>query len=145
ESEQPVLRRQIRRQSVARFFATLAPTRIGMEACGASHHWARLLRSLGHEGMLIPPQYVKAYGQRGKNDKIASRIGAAAQWPDRRWPDPEGCEQLGDSLVECGHMSGLCVRSVDRWPRWGTRIGSQTPYVMSTHHWAPRVVPIRDQ
>jgi transposase len=70
ESEQPVLRRQLRRQSMARFFATLAPTRIGMEACGASHHWARLLRSLGHEVVLIPPQYVKAYVQRGKNDKI---------------------------------------------------------------------------
>jgi len=70
ENEQPVLRRQLRRQSVATFFAKLAPTRIGMEACGASHHWARLLRGLGHEVVLIPPQYVKAYVQRGKNDKI---------------------------------------------------------------------------
>jgi transposase len=70
ENEQPVLRRQVRRQDVAKFFAKLAPTRIGMEACGASHHWARLLRCLGHEVMLIPPQYVKAYVQRGKNDKI---------------------------------------------------------------------------
>ena len=70
ENEQPVLRRQLRRQSVATLFAKLAPTRIGMEACGASHHWARLLRSLGHEVVLIPPQYVKAYVQRGKNDKI---------------------------------------------------------------------------
>jgi transposase len=69
-SEQPVLCRQLRRQSVARFFAKLTPTRIGLEACGASHHWARLLRSLGHEVVLIPPQYVKAYVQRGKNDKI---------------------------------------------------------------------------
>ena len=31
-----------------------------------------------------------------------------------------------NSLVECSHMSGLVVRSYDRWPRWGTRIGSQT-------------------
>src|SRR5215472_6027282 len=59
ENERPVLRRQIRRQAVAKFFATLAPTRIGMEACGASHHWARVLRGLGHEVVLIPPQYVK--------------------------------------------------------------------------------------
>jgi transposase len=65
-----VLRRQIRRQEVAKFFAKLAPTRIGMEACGAPHHWARVLRELGHEVVLIPPQYVKAYVQRGKNDKI---------------------------------------------------------------------------
>jgi transposase len=35
ESEQPVLLRQIRPRSVARFFAKLAPTRIGSEACGA--------------------------------------------------------------------------------------------------------------
>jgi transposase len=70
ESEQPVLRRQIRRQDVVKFFVKLPPTRIGLEACGASHHWARVLRSLGHEVVLIPPQYVKAYVQRGKNDRI---------------------------------------------------------------------------
>ena len=70
ENEQAVLRRQIRRQNVVKFFAQLAPTQIGMEACGASHHWARVLRKLGHEVVLIPPQYIKPYIQRGKNDKI---------------------------------------------------------------------------
>jgi transposase len=70
ENEQPVLRRQIRRQEVVKCFAKLASTRIGMEACGASHHWARVLRGLGHEVVLIPPQYIKPYVQRGKNDKI---------------------------------------------------------------------------
>src|SRR6266851_10051983 len=44
ENEKPVLRRQLRRSEVEKFFAKLAPTRIGIEACGASHHWARLLR-----------------------------------------------------------------------------------------------------
>src|SRR5258708_20418322 len=61
ENEQPVLRRQLRRSEIAKFFATLAPTRIGIEACGASHHWARVLRGLGHEVLLMPPQYVKPY------------------------------------------------------------------------------------
>jgi transposase len=61
ENEQPVLRRQIRRSQVVKFFAKLAPTRIGMEACGAAHHWARVLRKLGHEVVLIPPQYIKPY------------------------------------------------------------------------------------
>ena len=28
----------LRRSAVAKFFATLAPTRISIEACGASHH-----------------------------------------------------------------------------------------------------------
>src|SRR6267378_1934837 len=48
ENEKPVLRRQLRRSEVEKFFAQLPPTRIGIEACGASHHWARLLRGLGH-------------------------------------------------------------------------------------------------
>jgi transposase len=31
------------------FFEHLAPTVVAIEACAASHHWARLLRSFGHE------------------------------------------------------------------------------------------------
>jgi transposase len=68
EHEEPVLRRQLRRREVEKFFARLAPTRIGLEACGASHYWARVLRGLGHEVVVIPPQYVKPYLKRGKND-----------------------------------------------------------------------------
>ena len=55
ENEQAVLRRQVRRGEVEKFFTQLAPTRTGTEACGASHHWARHPRGLGHEVMLIAP------------------------------------------------------------------------------------------
>src|SRR6516162_3886686 len=86
ENEQPVLRRQVRRSGVAKFFAKLPATRIGIEACGASHHWARLLRGLGHEVMLIPPQYIKPYVKRGKNDAIdAEAICEAMSRPGMRF------------------------------------------------------------
>jgi transposase len=86
ENETPVLRRQIRRSEVAKFFAKLAPARIGIEACGASHHWARVLRGLGHEVLLMPPQYVKPYVQRGKNDAIdAEAICEAMSRPTMRF------------------------------------------------------------
>ncbi len=86
ENEQPVLRRKLRRSEVEKFFATLAPTRIGIEACGASHHWARVLRGLGHEVLLMPPQYVKPYVQRGKNDAIdAEAICEAMSRPKMRF------------------------------------------------------------
>ena len=68
ENEVTVLRRQLRRSEMEKFFNKLAPTRIGLEACGASHYWARLLRELGHEVVLLPPQYIKPYVKRGKND-----------------------------------------------------------------------------
>ena len=38
-AEQPVLRKKLRRRQVVEFFATLSPTRVGIEACGAAHYW----------------------------------------------------------------------------------------------------------
>src|SRR6266581_4130741 len=94
ENEQPALRRQVRRQDVVKFFAKLPPTRIGIEACGASHHWARLLRGLGHEVVLIPPQYIKAYVKRGKNDAIdAAAICEAMSRPTMRFVPVKTAEQ----------------------------------------------------
>jgi len=94
ETEQPVLRRQLQRSEIAKFFAKLAPTRIGLEACGASHHWARVLRGLGHEVMLIPPQYIKAYVKRGKNDAIdAEAICEAMSRPTMRFVPVKTAEQ----------------------------------------------------
>jgi len=94
ENEQPVLRRQIRRSEVEKFFARLAATRIGIEACGASHHWARVLRSLGHEVVLIPPQYIKPYVKRGKNDAIdAEAICEAMSRPAMRFVPVKSAEQ----------------------------------------------------
>jgi transposase len=50
------------------FFEKLAPTEIAIEACGASHQFARLLQSLGRTVKLIAPQLVKRYVKSGKND-----------------------------------------------------------------------------
>src|SRR6195256_7036107 len=47
ETETAVLRAQLRRGAVAKFFAKLPPSRIGLEAGGASHHWARRFGGLG--------------------------------------------------------------------------------------------------
>jgi len=74
EGERPVLRRQVRRGELLTVFATLAPTRVGLEACGASHHWARALARLGHAVVLLPPQYVKppAFAGAGFTSSAAS-------------------------------------------------------------------------
>ena len=81
EHEQPVLRRRLQRSQVEKFFAKLPPTRIGLEACRASHHRARVLRSLGHEVVLIAPQYIKSYVKRGKNDAIDAEAICEADEP----------------------------------------------------------------
>ena len=43
ERGKAVLRKQLRRAEVLKFFANVPPCLIGMEACGSAHYWARKL------------------------------------------------------------------------------------------------------
>jgi transposase len=80
--DRPILRRNLKRGEFEAFFAKLAPTEVAMEACACSHHWARTLAALGHQVRLIPPQYVKPFVKRGKNDSAdAEAICEAAGRP----------------------------------------------------------------
>src|SRR5260370_23710273 len=94
ENGTPVLRRQLRRREVEKFFAPLPPSRSGIEAWGAAHHWAGLLRGLGHAVQLMPPQYIKGYIKRGKNDAIdAEAICEAMSRPTMRFVPVKTAEQ----------------------------------------------------
>jgi transposase len=100
ENEQTVVRRQIRRSEMGKFFKRLAPTRIGLEACGASHYWARLLRGLGHEVVLLPPQYIKPYVKRGKNDaNDAEAICEAMTRPGMRFVPIKSAESQAELML----------------------------------------------
>lgn len=64
-----VLRQQLQRRQLEKFFAALPPgVVVGMEACGGAHHWGRVVQKLGHEVRMMPPAYVKPYVKRNKND-----------------------------------------------------------------------------
>jgi transposase len=68
EKGKAVLKKQLKRTQMLPFFANLTSCRIGMEACGSAHYWARKLQALGHTVQLIAPQYVKPFVKRNKND-----------------------------------------------------------------------------
>ena len=81
-----VIRQKLPRARLLSFFAKLEPCLVGIEACGASHHWARELIGLGHEARLMPPSYVKAYLKRQKNDMAdAEAICEAVTRPTMRF------------------------------------------------------------
>jgi transposase len=109
-AEQPVLRKKLRRKQFLEFFAKLEPTRIGMEACGAAHYWARELRALGHDVVLLPPQYVKPYVKRNKNDAAdAEAICEAMSRPTMRFVPVKSAEQQA-ALMFAGTLEGLINR-----------------------------------
>ena len=85
-NEKVVVRKQLRRSQVMAFFEALPPCLVGMEACATAHHWARALRTLGHEVRLMPAKDVKAYVKRNKNDAAdAEAICEAVRRPTMRF------------------------------------------------------------
>ena len=89
-----VIRKRLRRPDILRFFASLPPCLIGIEACSASHHWARELIRLGHDVRLMPARYVKPYVQRGKSDALdAEAICEAVSRPTMRFATIKTTEQ----------------------------------------------------
>ena len=62
-----VLRRRMHRDGVAKLAAGLPACVAAMEACCGAHHLGRLLRGMGHEVRLMPPEYVRPYVKAQKN------------------------------------------------------------------------------
>jgi len=89
-----VLRKQLRREQMAEFFAKLWPCLIGMEACGSAHHWARVLQAEGHSVRVIASQFVKPYVKSNKNDAAdAEAICEAVARPSMRFVPVKSVEQ----------------------------------------------------
>lgn len=108
-AEQPVLRKKLRRIQVLTFFGKLEPTLIGLEACGGAHYWARELIALGHKAILLPPQYVKPYVKRNKNDTAdAEAICEAMSRPTMRFVPVKTAEQQAALMLE--GMRGSLIR-----------------------------------
>src|SRR4051812_27209244 len=89
-----VIRRQLKRRFVLAFFERMPPCLVGIEACASSHHWSRELQSLGHKVRLMPPDYVKPYVKRQKNDATdAEAICEAVSRPNMRFVETKTPEQ----------------------------------------------------
>ena len=92
-----VMRRKVQRDELIRFFEKQETCTVVMEACGAAHHWARMLTTLGHDVKLIAPEAVRPFVKKGqKNDAAdAAAICEAASRPDMRFVPVKRLEQQG--------------------------------------------------
>ena len=87
-------RRQLRRAQMHAYFKDLPPCMVGMEACGSSHYWGRVLSAYGHSVKLMAPQFVKPYVKSGKNDaNDAEAICEAVGRPSMRFVAIKTAEQ----------------------------------------------------
>jgi transposase len=94
------VRRNLRRHQFVAFFEKQPAVEVVMEACAGSHHWGRTLGRLGHRVRLIPPQYVKPFVKRGKNDRNdAEAICVAASQPSIGEVPVKSAEQQAAAML----------------------------------------------
>jgi transposase len=68
-----VLNKKVTRSHLTKTIQNLPPCRIAMESCGSANYWGREFLKMGHEAILIPPQYVKPFVRTNKNDANDAR------------------------------------------------------------------------
>src|SRR5262245_61007770 len=61
-------RRRLNRSDFQAWIASQESALFVIEACGGSHHWARVLQDHGHSVKVLPAQYVRPYVRRNKHD-----------------------------------------------------------------------------
>lgn len=89
-----LVEKKMTRRALARYMRELEPCLVGLEACGGAHHWARMLRAMGHDARMMSPQFVKPYVKSNKNDfSDAGAICEAVSRPSMRFVPVKSVEQ----------------------------------------------------
>lgn len=67
-SGKKLLSKKLKRAELMTWFAQQPVGKVGLEACGGAHEWARRLLALGFDVKMMAPQHVKPYVQGNKTD-----------------------------------------------------------------------------
>ena len=95
-----VVAKPVRRNKLLKFFPSLPPCLVGLEACGSAHHWAREPIKLGHDARMMPPAYVRPYVRRQENDAAdAAAICEAVTRPSMRFVGVRSLENQTAALM----------------------------------------------
>jgi transposase len=80
-----IANRKFGRDDLIAFLAQRPAGRVALEACGSAHWWARKIRALGHEVVLLHAQFIRPFVQTNKTDAADARaIWTAVQQPGMR-------------------------------------------------------------
>jgi transposase len=97
EAGKAEIKRKLRRAELIPFFERQEACTVVMEACGAGHHWARMLTGLGHTVRLIAPEAVRPFVKKGKKSDAAdaAAICEAASRPEVKFVPAKSVKQQG--------------------------------------------------
>ena len=80
-----IVNRRFGRDDLIQYLSRRAPGRVALEACGSAHWWARKIKVLGHEVVLLHAKFIRPFVQTNKTDAADARaIWTAVQQPGMR-------------------------------------------------------------
>jgi transposase len=146
ERGKAALKKQVKRDQMATFFANLPACLIGMEACASAHHWGRKLEGFGHTVRLMAPQFVKPYVKTNKNDVAdAEAICEAVARPNMRFVPVKSVEQqtvlslhrvrqgfVKARTAQANQIRGLLGEFGLVMPQGITNVGKRVPALLET-------------
>lgn len=68
-----IVNRRFNRGELIKFLSIRLPGRVALEACGSGHWWARKIRTMGHEVVLLHAKFIRPFVQTNKADVADAR------------------------------------------------------------------------
>ena len=104
-----IVNRRFGRDELIGFLAQRPAGRVALEACGSGHWWARKIRALGHEVVLLHAKFIRPFVQTNKTDAADARaIWTAVQQPEMRTVAAKTEEQ--QAMLALHRMRALLVK-----------------------------------
>jgi transposase len=104
-----IANRRFGRGEVIEFLARRPAGRVALEACGSAHWWARKIKALGHEAVLLHARFIRPFVQTNKTDAADARaIWTAVHQPGMRTVAAKTEDQ--QAMLSLHRMRALLVK-----------------------------------
>lgn len=89
-----IVNRKFGRDDLIQYLSRRRAGRVALEACGSAHWWARKIKALGHDVVLLHAKFIRPFVQTNKTDAADARaIWTAVQQPGMRTVAAKSAEQ----------------------------------------------------
>jgi transposase len=104
-----IVNRRFGRDELIKFLSQRVAGRVALEACGSGHWWARKIRELGHEVVLMHAKFIRPFVQTNKTDAADARaIWTAVQQPGMRTVAVKSQDQ--QAMLSLHRMRALLIK-----------------------------------
>ena len=104
-----IVNRRFGREELIGFLAQRPAGRVALEACGSAHWWARKIKALGHEVVLLHAKFIRPFVQTNKTDAADARaIWTAVHQPQMRTVAAKTEDQ--QAMLSLHRMRALLVK-----------------------------------